>query len=719
MVDLENVAGEDQLGAVARAGDDGLHLVRGQVLRLVDDEVDVDQAAATNVGERRDDQLLFLAHLADTLVARVGHPPLVLDDAQIVVERLHVRVELGLDVAGQKADVFVRERHHRPRHEDLAVLLLVLQRRGEGEQGLARARLARDADQLDLGIRERVEREGLFGVARGDAVGGNLVHAAEHRPIAVVGGKGRLLAVTKDEVFIGHQRPLEGEVAGADGEGLRVHAVDQRLVDVFPKPDPSVERGDVLDVVVAIILRHEAQGLGLQAQIDVLADQDDLPSRECTQQLVGDVQDLVVGRALLEGQAQIVVVLAADLDDDVAEVLADPHALAEERLLRQRVDGAQELARVKVGRLVPLLEAIQLLEHRHGNDNVVLRELIDALAVVKDDVGVEHEHLQLPSNCHRVGAPFAFTYDDEDIPPVAQVPARNYSVPIPDGIAYDPDDGVAPGEAGVERRHQGQPLATRGEKLFLTADSDLLERLQAIGDEGRTEDRQALLALSCKLGDGRVGVGVDPWVAPEAGLEADAPSAVGQLEPRRQGARGGETLCPVAVAVGLAHPLAAVRRRQTVTAGLVGLAQVAFRQAVEAHEHVIGLFGFENGAPHGRERVDEGGSIVECPDEGKRRRDPRPAGHAADFDHRRAGGRRRVLRIERKDDHAPRAGLAQLFERGRDRRPPVAHAELDRPAGTQARAHGRREILAVPEQGRPTPGPDLLVGGGAFPWAQR
>src|SRR5208283_2793696 len=34
MIDLEDVAGEHHLGALARAGDDGLHLVRGQILRL-------------------------------------------------------------------------------------------------------------------------------------------------------------------------------------------------------------------------------------------------------------------------------------------------------------------------------------------------------------------------------------------------------------------------------------------------------------------------------------------------------------------------------------------------------------------------------------------------------------------------------------------------------------------------------------------------------------
>jgi hypothetical protein len=54
IVDLVRVAGEDDLGAFARARDDGLDLVRREVLRLVDDHVLVGKRATADVGQRLD-----------------------------------------------------------------------------------------------------------------------------------------------------------------------------------------------------------------------------------------------------------------------------------------------------------------------------------------------------------------------------------------------------------------------------------------------------------------------------------------------------------------------------------------------------------------------------------------------------------------------------------------------------------------------------------------
>lgn len=50
MVDLEDIAGEDDLGALPGPGDNGLDFVRSQVLGLVDNEEDFDQGAPPDVG---------------------------------------------------------------------------------------------------------------------------------------------------------------------------------------------------------------------------------------------------------------------------------------------------------------------------------------------------------------------------------------------------------------------------------------------------------------------------------------------------------------------------------------------------------------------------------------------------------------------------------------------------------------------------------------------
>ena len=52
VVDLVRVAGEDDLGAFAGAADDGLDLVRREVLGLVDDHELAGDRAAADVGQR-------------------------------------------------------------------------------------------------------------------------------------------------------------------------------------------------------------------------------------------------------------------------------------------------------------------------------------------------------------------------------------------------------------------------------------------------------------------------------------------------------------------------------------------------------------------------------------------------------------------------------------------------------------------------------------------
>src|SRR5258705_13433568 len=68
-VDLRDIAQADDLGARPGAGDQGLHLLGSQVLRLVDDEILVDEGATAHEIERLD-----LDPGADQ-VARGGAPP--------------------------------------------------------------------------------------------------------------------------------------------------------------------------------------------------------------------------------------------------------------------------------------------------------------------------------------------------------------------------------------------------------------------------------------------------------------------------------------------------------------------------------------------------------------------------------------------------------------------------------------------------------------------
>src|SRR5205085_8643762 len=105
VVELEGDAREDDLRALSTARDDRLDLVRREVLRLVDDEVLVRQAAPADVGERLDLDLPGLEELGETarllpLAAAGGEEKL-----EVVEDRLHPGVELLVDVAREVAEI--------------------------------------------------------------------------------------------------------------------------------------------------------------------------------------------------------------------------------------------------------------------------------------------------------------------------------------------------------------------------------------------------------------------------------------------------------------------------------------------------------------------------------------------------------------------------------------------------------------------------------------
>lgn len=87
-------------------------------------------------------------------------------EIEVVDDRLHPGAHLFLQVTGQKADVLA-ERDHRSGHQQTVVEGFIghlVEAGGEGEQGLARARLAHQGEELNGGIEQQIEGEGLLPV---------------------------------------------------------------------------------------------------------------------------------------------------------------------------------------------------------------------------------------------------------------------------------------------------------------------------------------------------------------------------------------------------------------------------------------------------------------------------------------------------------------------------------------------------------------------------
>ncbi len=271
VVNLVRIAREHDLGAFARAGEDGLDLVGREVLGFVHDEVLLGDGAAADVGEGLDAQVARLFELSGrhggaAAQLHVGGD----DEFEVVVDGLHVGPQLLVHIAGQVAEVAAHG-HDGSAHEQFVVALVIhdlLQARGDGEQRLARAGLAQQGDDLDGFIHEQFQRELLFAVARLDAPGRRFVLVeraqaafgsvhARQRGVAGVGVVGE----SDELVGLQAQRGVGLEPLVVERiHGFRVH---------FPGAVAGVEFLH-LHHVRGVVLGLKAHGVGLDSEVAVL-----------------------------------------------------------------------------------------------------------------------------------------------------------------------------------------------------------------------------------------------------------------------------------------------------------------------------------------------------------------------------------------------------------------------------------------------------------------
>ena len=363
----------------------------GEVLSLVDDEKHSLQAAAADVGQRRDHELLRFPHVVDPL-GRLGLlAALVADDGEVVVEGLHVGVEFVGDVPGEESEVAVGEGHDRPGEHDLPVTLPALERRRQGEERLAGAGGAGDRHELHGVVHQGAEGERLLGVPRGDPVARLLLDPHERVGIATVAGDRRLAAVAEDEVLV-RKRGLDGgQGSGRNRPRWPVETVDRGAVDPLDDPFTGVERVESADFVRRVILRADADRLRLHPQIRILGDEDYLPARIVPLDGKCCPQDAVVGGVLEKRIVEADAGAGAEDHPDRPQPLAQRAPLRREHVAGEGVKAAEELAGLEMDVFVAPLELVELLENGDRNRDVVLLELPNAAAVVEDDVGVEDE----------------------------------------------------------------------------------------------------------------------------------------------------------------------------------------------------------------------------------------------------------------------------------------------------------------------------------------
>ncbi len=202
---------------------------------------------------------------------------------------------------------------------------------------------------------------------------------------------------------------------------------------------------------------------------------------------------------------------------------------------------------------------------------------------------------------------------------------------------------------------------------------------------------------------------VNGWiqgVRPSRDWKATLQRSAGKLESHGELPGRRVALRAVAIAVRRADRRTAIGRRQAVAPRVIGRPDLALRQAVEAHQHVLRALGRR---PRDRcERIEKPLVRIERGNDGEcGRGGPAPC-PGVDRVEGRARRGRRVLGVERHDDDPIDAVLRERIEPRGNRGVPVAHrqAHLSTACWPELLRERGAQIEAVEEERRAAVGPD-------------
>ncbi|MNF58317.1 hypothetical protein D3C84_398690 [compost metagenome] len=160
------------------------------------------------------------------------------------------------------------------------------------------------------------------------------------------------------------------------------------------------QQADVVDELVAAIILHmgKARPLGLEAHVDVLGHQHHLAFHLVLLQVEGRVDDAVVRLLVGEHLGILGQVVIAEDGDMTARLAGQGHPLhylfgvGVAKHVFQRPDGDPGIT---TDVFLAILDVVELFEHRHGDEHVVLFEGVDGEGFVKQNVGIQDKQLSV------------------------------------------------------------------------------------------------------------------------------------------------------------------------------------------------------------------------------------------------------------------------------------------------------------------------------------
>ena len=284
---------------------------------------------------------------------------------------------------GQVAEVLTADRVDRAEHDD-ALVGAPLEHRfepgREREHALAGAGAAAEADDADLLVEQDVDGDVLLGRTTAEVEHG-LVGAHEVQVLVGVHTRQRgLRSRVQRDSRVARQLARVVEV----DDLLLVELVDHRAPDVeLDEAGPAGVGGELVAVLVGL----EPDDPGLQAQRQVLGDDDDLAALAA--EAAGDREDAVVVGVGGERLRQGVELLVVELDPQRAALVVHRHRLDQRAVPGAEVLEEPERPAGRPAQLGVVALALELGEHHEREHDLVFREPRDRQRIGQEYRGVD------------------------------------------------------------------------------------------------------------------------------------------------------------------------------------------------------------------------------------------------------------------------------------------------------------------------------------------
>ena len=142
-----------------------------------------------------------------------------------------------------------------------------------------------------------------------------------------------------------------------------------------------------IDFLCFEIFGDEAEGIALDAGVDVLGDEDD--AFAFVEEGDGAADDAVVGCVGGEAGAEFLILLEDDAD--AATGLGDGDAVGESALEAEGIEMSDDGAGVSAEVVGVGFEFVQLFDDVEGDDHFVVGEHEERIGIVEEDVGIDDE----------------------------------------------------------------------------------------------------------------------------------------------------------------------------------------------------------------------------------------------------------------------------------------------------------------------------------------